>query len=163
MHGSIWVKMVLCCCYKRFILNNVVIMCITYKLITRIYFCEWIVTKQCTRTEILMRLVHEPEEWVHWTSIKIEAKVSSIQVSCRMRVVYAECMNTRPYKRSVMLTISLENDHQFILLWLLTVYPIFLRLDSKSIPIMPIIQMLIECMAIAYTAQYRWLRLRQYV
>ena len=27
------------------------------------------------RAEILMRQVHEPEGWVHWTSIKIEAQV----------------------------------------------------------------------------------------
>ena len=27
------------------------------------------------RHEILMRQVYEPEGWVHWTSIKIEAQV----------------------------------------------------------------------------------------
>ena len=32
-------------------------------------------TKECTRDGILMHQVHEPELWVHWTSIKIEAQV----------------------------------------------------------------------------------------
>ena len=39
------------------------------------YICESIVTKYCMSAEIMMRLVHEPQGWVHRTLIKIQAKV----------------------------------------------------------------------------------------